>query len=663
MRRFVVSLIAAVLVVSVAPPAEVASAAPLATTETVTLRADSTVTVAGRGYGHGRGLSQWGARAAAASGVGYREILDFYYPGTRSTTQAASTISVLLSGDDDNDLRVVAAPGMTVSDAKNSNVSIGFPDATPTQWRVVRTSEGLWLEGLVGQTWRRWSQGASPGFLSFSTPTAVVRLVLPDGRQKDYRGSLRAVPDGSAPSQRSVNVVALEDYLRSVVPSESPSGWPADALAAQAVAARTYASHQRAAATGSWQTCDSTQCQVYAGYRSYDASGRLTTTHEAASTDAAVARTAGEVRHYGNALAFTQFSASNGGWTAAGNFPYLTSRADRWDGVGNPSHRWSTTLRSATLQAKYPKIGSPTRIVVRARTGDGEWGGRVTQVVLQGRAGSVTLTGAQFRTAFSLRSDWWKITGTTRLESDTTSDGPADLLAQTADGRLVAYRGNGTGGFAGTSAQGQGWSGMRLALRANDLDGDGTGDLLAMDSAGALWRYSGVASGGFAARSPIGPGWQSMRQLVTPGDLGGDGKGDLLAVDTQGRLWLYTGRGDGTFDIAKQVGFGWQSMPTIVGAGDWNLDGTADLLAIDASGRLLLYPGTGNHAFGAASVIGNGWSGMRLVQPTSDFDGDGLPDLVAADAAGYLYLYPWSGTAFGARRLIGNGWGSITRLL
>ena len=44
--------------------------------------ADRLFTVTTRGYGHGVGLSQYGASAMAAAGSGYREILTHYYPGT-----------------------------------------------------------------------------------------------------------------------------------------------------------------------------------------------------------------------------------------------------------------------------------------------------------------------------------------------------------------------------------------------------------------------------------------------------------------------------------------------------------------------------------------------------------------------------------------------------
>ncbi len=44
--------------------------------------AGQTFTVAGSGFGHGAGMSQWGACEMARKGYGYEQILQFYYPGT-----------------------------------------------------------------------------------------------------------------------------------------------------------------------------------------------------------------------------------------------------------------------------------------------------------------------------------------------------------------------------------------------------------------------------------------------------------------------------------------------------------------------------------------------------------------------------------------------------
>ncbi|MGN6238467.1 MAG: SpoIID/LytB domain-containing protein [Cellulosimicrobium cellulans] len=661
-KRMTASLLTAVLVGTSFVTQSVAAHADTLTQERVVLGTGTTVTVAGRGFGHGRGMSQWGARAAAAQGVGYQQILDAYYPGTTRVTQASSTISVLISGDTDNDVRILAVPGMTASDAASTGTPISFGGATPQQWRIVRGPGGFVLHGLVGGSWRQWSQGASPGFLSIAAPSGFIRLIRPDGTQTDYRGTVRAVPSGTSPGQQTVNVVGLEDYLRSVVPAESPSSWPADALRAQAVAARTYASYDRAHRSGSWQTCDTTACQVYPGHKSFTSAGVETRHHEAASTDAAVAATSGQVRHYGGSLAFTQFGSSNGGWSAAGSFPYLPSRPDPWDAQGNPVHAWSVSLRASDVGARYPQIGSPRSIDVTSRTGDGEWGGRVVRVVVTGSAGSVALTGAQFRSAFGLRSDWWKLTGTSRLDSDSTNDGRVDVLGQWADGRLTAYLGDGDGRFVGSRPAGHDWQTMRLAVRANDLDRDGRDDVLAVDSAGRLWRYPTMASGTLGTRVQAGRGWGAMRFLVAPGDVGRDGSADLLAVDTSGRLWLYPGLGNGTLGDAVLVGSGWNAMTWVGGGGDWNGDGWSDLLAVDTGGRLLLYRGDGAGGFTPVQ-IGSGWRGMRLLTLVNDFGRDGVPDLLAADSSGRYWLYPWTGSRFAGRVQVGTGWGGIVRTL
>ncbi|MFJ4107263.1 SpoIID/LytB domain-containing protein [Oerskovia enterophila] len=637
-----------------------ALAAAAGPTERYYLPDNGTLTIAGRGYGHGRGLSQYGARAAATLGVGYEEMLGFYYPGTQRAQRPDPSISVLISADLDNEVRVLAVPGMTASDGTTTGTAISFAGRTPQLWRVVRLPAGFYLEGLIDGAWQRWSRGASPGFLSLAAPSGFIRLVLPNGTQKDYRGTVRAVPDGTSPRLRTVNVVSMEQYLRSVVPAEMPASWPADALRAQSVAARTYASFEVSqSGTGGWQTCDTTQCQVYPGHKSFSSNGTLTADHEFASTDSAVAGTALQVRNYAGRPAFTQFSSSNGGWTAAGTQPYLVARADPWDGIGNPVHAWSVRVPVATVRQAFPGIGTPRTIDVR-REGHGEWGGRVTSVVVSGTTGTTTTTGAGFRSALGLRSDWWKPTSGSRLGSDFTGDSRPDILAQTPAGELRAYNGDGQGGFTGVSTIGVGWHVMRLTARTNDLMGTGNPDVLATDAGGGLWRYPATGTGSFGARQPVGTGWQNMRALVAPGDVDRDGRADLLAIDAGGSMWLYRWTGT-AFAPRTLVGPGWQAMTAVLGAGDWNADGKVDVIARDSSGRLLLYRGDGVGGFDPVK-IGEGWQSMRLIGASADWDGDGRPDLVAAGGDGILYLYPWTGSGFGPRHAIGTGWASIARI-
>ena len=86
--------------------------------------------------------------------------------------------------------------------------------------------------------------------------------MLPSGSVRPYRGSVALVKRGS--SGRTVNRVLLEDYVQGVVPTEMPTSWPAEAVRAQAVAARSYAVRlRRLRHYAGYDICDTTACQVY----------------------------------------------------------------------------------------------------------------------------------------------------------------------------------------------------------------------------------------------------------------------------------------------------------------------------------------------------------------------------------------------------------------
>jgi SpoIID/LytB domain protein len=653
----IAALAAAVGMVGVAPTAH----ADVDVIERLTVPASGSITIAGRGFGHGIGLSQYGARAAGASGVSYEQILNFYYPGTSSTTQTHRQIRVMLMADTDDELRVIATSGMTMTDGNGTTRTLGFSGASATQWRVLRNANntGMVIFGLVNGSWRLWStSGPSPAPVTLASSGGTVRVIAPNGTRTEYRGTVRAVNDGAAPNIRSVNVVPMEDYLRSVVPSEVPATWPTQTLQAQTVAARTYASLERHNSSArQWDTCDTTACQVYKGYRTYSSSGSLVSTNEHANTNAAITATANRIRTYGGVPALTQFSASNGGWTAAGSAPYLVAKQDSWDGQGNPVHTWSTAVTSTQIRNAFPSVGTPRTITVTSRNGFGMWGGRVVSVTVAGSTGSTTISGAAFRTAFGLRSAWWKLTGSTRHDPDFTANAKPDLLARTPGGAMRVYEGTGAGGFSGTSPQiGSGWQIMRLVLRAGDMTSDGNPDVLAVTDTGTLRLYRSNGAGKFGTVSTVGTGWQSMRSVAGPGDFDGDGKADVVAIDPGGRLLLYSGRGDGTVAAGRVIGGGWEVMTALLGAGDMNGDGASDLVARHRDGRLLLYRGDGRGGFLGTDVIGTGWQVMSLMTVSGDWSGDGRPDILASRSDGVLYLYPWTGSGFQDIRPIGSGW-------
>ena len=128
--------------------AGVVTAPPAAAEEVVERPADGLFAVQGHGWGHGRGMSQWGAQGAASLGRTAEEIVSFYYPGTARGVVAPAPIRVLLQGDDGADLQVHPATGLSVTDVASGATAV-LPSG-PTMWRVTVDAAGLHLESLTG---------------------------------------------------------------------------------------------------------------------------------------------------------------------------------------------------------------------------------------------------------------------------------------------------------------------------------------------------------------------------------------------------------------------------------------------------------------------------------------------------------------------------------
>jgi SpoIID/LytB domain protein len=383
------ALVCATALAAVGLPGPAYAANDWAVPPTATIRID------GRGYGHGHGMSQHGAQGAALQGLTHQDIAAFYYPGTTFGT-AKGKVSVLVSADTTPDVVVVARKGLRVRAVAAGTVTdLGAAQPAATQWRLVPAAGGKVRLQYRSGAWK--ALATITGDAEFFVPGAPTTLVLPGGRQVGYRGALRSAAGDT------VNVLPLDKYLRGVVPLEMPVSWEPEALAAQAVAARTYAANGRAHPLAAhYQLCDTTSCQVYGGAGA-----------EQAASTAAVKASKGEVLLYDGEPAFTQFSASDGGWTAAGSAPYLVAKKDPYDGwSGNPHTSWQTTVSDGTIEHAWPAVGNLTRIQFTKRTGDGQWGGRVVKVKLTGTAGTRTISGEDFRFGLGLRSEWVNLTVT-----------------------------------------------------------------------------------------------------------------------------------------------------------------------------------------------------------------------------------------------------------
>ena len=364
-------------------------------------RASVDLAVEGRGYGHGRGMSQYGAQGAALAGLTSGQILDFYYPGT-SIGEAHGRVRVLLTTPSRaRGLVVRAQSGLTVRRSA-TGASWKLPAlAGSHKWRLRwRSADTTTLEFRRGRGWhpaplRRWR--SIGGAAEFGRKGSLA-LYRPGGMSR-YRGVLRAY-GGRPADMEVVNEVRINAYLFGVVPLESPPSWEPAALKAQAVAARTYAIYHRQRAReagGGYDLCDTTSCQVYGGQGA-----------EAASTNAAVRATGGVIRNYQGDPIIAEFSSSNGGQTVEASLPYQRSKPDPYDDDVNPNRSWTTRLDGDKVAATW-RLGKLRGVRILRRDGHGLWGGRVTLLRLAGTSRSVTISGDAFRLALGLKSTYFRI--------------------------------------------------------------------------------------------------------------------------------------------------------------------------------------------------------------------------------------------------------------
>ena len=360
-----------------------------------------TVVLSGHGFGHGHGMSQYGAQGAAKQGLTYKQIIDFYYPST-TWSQVTGKVRVLISADTTADVVVAAVPGLRLRDIDGAKTYTLPTPKGVKRWRIAVGAGNKSVVDYLTGSWHRWKPGgraALAGDGQFGAPTPMT-LFTPAGA-RSYRGSLRsASPVKGGKARDTVNVLSMDDYVRGVIPREMPASWQPEAVKAQAVAARTYATWSRDQfPTRYYQICDTSYCQVYGGAGAEDP-----------RSNAAVTATANQILTFDGKPAFAQFSSSSGGWTSAGSVPYLAAKADPYDDYdGNPVHAWSTEVGAAKIERAYPGVGTLKGIDVTRRDGNGDWKGRVWTLVLEGTKNDVTVSGDAFRARFGLRSSWFTV--------------------------------------------------------------------------------------------------------------------------------------------------------------------------------------------------------------------------------------------------------------
>ncbi len=328
-----------------------------------------------------------------------------------------------------------AVPGMT-------DVNIGliestrkaeFLCSTPFEVRLARTNTCV-VKGDARTVYRMYAHGArgivfvrESSFQKIITEPVIIKPLKPEGavtlfniafgqgehwanvEDRSYRGSLKVVLQNHSFSV--INIVSLEEYLYSVVPSEISAEWPIEALKAQAVAARSAAfsklgRHKK----DGFDMCPGVHCQVYNGVRS-----------ERPAACEAVDATRGEVMYHGGKLIDAVYSDTCGGHTQGAIFgedmPYVRSvydgvlqpgwdfplspfQLERWfkeppagiycngsQGANSSNFRWVRVYSAEEIDklvAAKADIGSVEKIIVLRR----EKSGHISRIKIKGTNGS-----------------------------------------------------------------------------------------------------------------------------------------------------------------------------------------------------------------------------------------------------------------------------------
>ncbi|MEU8895098.1 SpoIID/LytB domain-containing protein [Nocardia sp. NPDC048505] len=294
------------------------------------------------GPGHGRGMSQHGAFDNAVQGWVAERILEHYYPGASLGTVPPTTVAVRLSAQDDSTLDTYAAAGAIVAGQVLAPGEVAHLTALPDGGAHVVVTVGCDGEVLwQSDTQDPWVYPVDPG----PGRPGAEHLMLCNGT--GYRGALGlALEDGVA---RTVNRVDVEDYLLGVVPAEMQANWvdqgAREALRAQAIAARSYALAESRYPYA--QTCDTTDCQVYAG-----------TVIEDPRAAEAVAATAGTVLLRDGRILRSEYSSAPDGGSPADIFTFEVGPTPAELGGGDvPEPMIDSAAELSPIDAEYRRLG------------------------------------------------------------------------------------------------------------------------------------------------------------------------------------------------------------------------------------------------------------------------------------------------------------------
>ena len=334
--------------------------------------------IKGRGFGHGAGMSQYGAYGYALHGAGYREILRHYYRGTKIGTLSRTRIVRVLLAIDGGDARFTNASSACGRRLEPDQTYLAHRDGSSVR---LRSATGKPLANC-GRTLRAAGRGR-------------VRI----GALGPYRGALEVVPTRSRPDSLNViNAVPVNAYVKGVVPHEVSYLWPQAALRAQAVAARSFALTAQVDGNG-FDLYSDTRSQAYVGMAG-----------ETPQTNSACAATRDEVVEFRGIIATTFYFSTSGGRTESAEnvfysdpIPYLRSVPDPYD-YYSPLHTWKLVYTGAQMSTRLaPYLRGKLKRIVVTKRGDSP---RIVWARLYGTGGVTKIRGDSLQFALGAYDRW-----------------------------------------------------------------------------------------------------------------------------------------------------------------------------------------------------------------------------------------------------------------
>lgn len=373
-----------------------------------------TFTVNGSGWGHGVGMSQYGAYGMAQEGYTSKQILEHYYnPAkvTSSTEYASKDIQVQL----------LKAGSTTITPSNGSmRVFVGssiYQTASP----VTFTTSGSYVSFVInGRTVKATNVSIFwEGTRSWPVAGKTTTVSIPGADAESGTGTYRHGKMSLSVIDNKVNIVNSvrlnDEYLYGL--AEVPSSWAPAALEAQAIAGRTYAMRNMGSLKPgcACNVYDEVLSQKFTGWKKENEGNGTIGAKWKAAVDATQVKTNGvptsaSVVTYNGGLIEAVYSSSTGGKTRSGasvwgtQTPYLQSRDDHWalkSTVGNPNASWSKGFSQAQIAAGFG-VSNITNVTV-AKNADGT----IASATATTSSGATkTISGAEFMNKFPVKAHW-----------------------------------------------------------------------------------------------------------------------------------------------------------------------------------------------------------------------------------------------------------------